>query len=70
MLVVIRIGPTHLKESAPCCHCLNRIKEMSRRGYNVNSVYYSTEQGNIVREKFDQLLSTTTHISSLNRLIL
>jgi len=51
-----------LGESRPCCHCLQSLAKSRLR---IKHVYYSTNDGSIVREKFDTMMeSPLTYISS------
>jgi cytidine deaminase len=54
-ILVIRINKEgKLKESKPCYHCL---KAMRNSGLNIKYVYYSTSNGNIVKETFSKMTS-------------
>ncbi len=49
-----------LRSSRPCFHCLQTLSR-----YNIRYVYYSTEDGDIQKEKFDKMIeSELTTISS------
>lgn len=53
-LLVIRIDRNgNLKESRPCCKCLEIL--YTSRSCRIQYVYYSTSDGTIVREKFRDL---------------
>ena len=54
-ILVIRLSKDgKLKESKPCYHCLQQMK-MS--GIPIKYVYYSTSNGNIIRETFSKMQS-------------
>ena len=63
-LVVIRYSNSGLRMSKPCSRCLYILKKLG-----VNSVYYSTENGVLIREKVKNM--ETSHIcqSDLSGLI-
>jgi hypothetical protein len=55
-LLVVRISPTGiLGNSRPCYHCL---RSLGRTFINIRSVYYSTIDGRIVREKFSEMIDS------------
>jgi cytidine deaminase len=62
-LFVIRLtGTGKLASSRPCFHCLNT---MNKTNVNIRYVYYSTTNGSINREKFrDMLKSSSTYVSN------
>lgn len=65
-LVVIRVGKNgSLKNSAPCCKCLEHLTRMNKKtAYTLRYVYYSDATGNITKAKFsDLLLSDEKHMS-------
>ncbi len=66
-LMVIRISKTGiLGESRPCFHCLQTLE---KSGVKIHNVYYSTEKGKIVREKFNTMKESkkTTYSSGYRR---
>lgn len=65
-ILVIRISRSGiLGNSRPCRNCIRRL---SKIGYKIKHVYYTTNDGSIVREKFDQMLgSPLTRLSSGDR---
>ena len=68
-LVVIRLSKLgHLGESRPCKHCIYRLQTACIK-YNITIqyVYYSTSDGKIIREKFSELKSSDSYISSGNK---
>ena len=53
-LLVIRIGRIgDLRSSRPCHKCLELLNRM--KGYRIRHIYYSTDEGTIVRERFNDL---------------
>lgn len=62
-LFVIRLNSiSQLGESRPCYHCLCM---MEKCGYKINNVYYSTNEGIIMKEKFSGMKnSELTYVSS------
>lgn len=58
-LVVIRINKRgELKYSRPCINCLKRLQYLRNYGYNLSNVYYSNEDGEMVNEKFSDLINS------------
>jgi len=65
-ILVIRISRSGiLGNSRPCKNCIRRLGKL---GHKIKHVYYTTNEGSIVREKFDQMLaSPLTMLSSGDR---
>lgn len=65
-IFVIRITKTGVVgNSRPCRNCINRLSKLS---YKINHVYYTTNEGDIVRERFkDMPHSPLTKLSSGDR---
>ncbi len=63
-LLVIRLSKTGiLSNSRPCYHCIKQLEQV--RFVSIKNVYYSDSAGNIVCQKFDDLvMSPTQFISS------
>ena len=62
MLVVRLTSSGKLASSRPCYHCIVSLIES---GITIRHVYYSTQEGTIVREKFKTMLeSPLTYIST------
>lgn len=61
-LLVVRLTKTGIiGESRPCYHCLLALQNS---GLKIKYVYYSTNEGKIVRERFSEMLdSEITYIS-------
>lgn len=56
-IVVIRTDNNgNLKNSKPCSHCIKNMKL-----FNIKYVYYSTDDGKIIKERVENL--TTDHLS-------
>ena len=64
-LLVIRVNRHgELKSSRPCFDCLNRLRCLYKRGYNLCHIYYSDHDGTIVKAKFlDLLLDQQQHVT-------
>lgn len=56
-LLVVRASKTgKLGMSKPCSHCIKAMNELAReKGYYISSVYYSTNEGTIVKEKLTNI---------------
>lgn len=65
-LLVIRLSKTGVYGSSrPCFHCLKMLDGCKVK---INFVYYSTAEGTIVRERFNQMMnSDLTYVSLGNR---
>lgn len=66
-LVVLRVDKNgKLKNSRPCADCLKRLQFL--HGYKIRYIYYSCNDGNIVKEKYTELLrSDIQHITRGHR---
>lgn len=64
-LLVIRVDRSgELKNSRPCFDCLKRLQYINRYGYRLVNIYYSDENGQIIKKKYYQLLEDNNqHIS-------
>lgn len=64
-LLVIRYSKSgKLGESRPCFHCIMKLKQSN---IGLRNVYYSTNNGIIIKEKFNNMLYLKKHISKRNR---
>lgn len=56
-MLVVRASKTgKLGMSKPCTHCIRAMNELAReKGYYISSVYYSTNDGTIVKEKLSNI---------------
>ena len=64
-ILVIRLsGKNKLQSSKPCTNCINMMKTLpSKLGYRVQYVYYSNENGEIVKSSIHNLESEEPHYS-------
>lgn len=72
-IIVIRLcSMGELKMSKPCNDCLHKIRSLSlKKGYHVRHIYYSTDQGSIIKTKLVDLESEPEqHISRYFRKML
>ena len=62
-LLVIRMSKTGVLGNAkPCYHCMKRLS--SSTFVNIRYIYYSSNNGEIVRERFNDMLLNPTHFIS------
>lgn len=52
-----------LSSAKPCASCIGYIRRIRARGYSINKIYYSTNEGVIVKSNLNQLLSEEMHVS-------
>lgn len=50
MLIIRTNNRGELKFSKPCCNCIEKLKK-----FGVKSVYYSTDEGTIIKERLDTI---------------
>jgi hypothetical protein len=64
-MVIIRINNSGtLKNSKPCYNCLMKLQKLYLFGYNLCNIYYSDENGKIIKKKYIDLLNEQNkHIS-------
>jgi hypothetical protein len=69
MLVIKVKRDGTLSNSLPCVHCLRTIADMPVvKGYKINKVYYSNDNGDIECQKLHDLInSNNLHVSSYYR---
>jgi len=62
-LLVIRLSPTNkLQISKPCYNCIQIIKTMPlKKGYKIKEIYYSNNEGNIIKTTIDNLDNEEYH---------
>jgi hypothetical protein len=67
--LVIRVSSTgELGMSRPCAHCTFSLFRLPRKfGYVITDIYYSNENGNIIKTNINELLEGPQHISRGNR---
>ncbi len=67
-LLVIRQNKTNMGSSKPCVHCILKLKDLPKKGYILNKIYFSTNTGAIVQCKLNDLLyDSESHVSSFYR---
>ena len=68
-LLVIRLSPTNkLKISKPCSTCIELIRTLPlRKGYIIKDIYYSDNEGNIVKTSIKNLESEEYHYTRHKR---
>lgn len=65
-ILIIRTSKTGcLGMSKPCAHCIMKMSDLApKRGYKINKVYYTTEDGYVTCDKLDKLIEDPDmHIS-------
>lgn len=62
-LLVIRLSKhKKLQSSKPCANCIYRMKMLpSKKGYRIKNIYYSTEDGNIIKSNLRTLENEEQH---------
>ena len=72
-IIVIRITPSStatnykLANSRPCLMCMHKIKNTTSSGYRVTNVYFSDNNGQILKYKLRDLVKEKQHISKFYR---
>ena len=68
-LLVIRLSSTNkLQLSKPCGNCINTMKTLPiKLGYKIQNIYYSDNQGNIVKTSLYNLDNEEKHYSMFYR---
>ena len=68
-ILVIRIsGKNKLQSSKPCVNCIECMKQIpARLGYKIQNVYYSNENGEIVKSNIKNLENEEKHYSRFYR---
>lgn len=68
-LITIRLSPKNkMQSSKPCYNCIQVMKYLpQKKGYKINNIYYSDNEGNIIRSSLDELDSEEKHISYYHR---
>jgi hypothetical protein len=64
-ILVIRISSKNkLQSSKPCSNCLNIMKYLPiKKGYKIQNVYYSDNEGNIIKQSLTKLDNEDKHYS-------
>ena len=68
-ILVIRVSKTNkIQSSKPCNNCI-RIMELipERKGYKIQNIYYSNEEGNIIKTTLNILKNEEQHYSRYYR---
>ena len=68
-LLVIRVSKNNkLQQSKPCANCINIIKKLpAKKGYRIKNIYYSNENGEIVKTNVTNLEKEELHFSKFFR---
>jgi len=68
-MIIIRVNKSNeLKNSKPCYNCLIKLHKLYSFGYNLCNIYYSDENGKIIKKKYIDLLNEKEqHISRSNK---
>jgi len=53
--------------SKPCLCCTLQLNQMSKKGYNLKRVYYSTDDDNIIYDNFDSLLKQNPQLTDFDK---
>ena len=71
-ILVIRIsGKNKLQSSKPCVNCIECMKQMPvRLGYSIKNVYYSNDNGEIVKSNINKLENDEKHYTRFYRQIM
>jgi cytidine deaminase len=68
-ILVIRVSPKNkLQPSKPCSNCLRLMNILpEKKGYKIENVYYSDEEGNIIKKTLKSLENEEKHYSKYYR---
>jgi cytidine deaminase len=68
-LLVIRLSKNNkMGISKPCTHCIQTMRNLpQKKGYKIKKVYYSDDQGNIIKSSLNNLEKEEQHYSRFNR---
>jgi cytidine deaminase len=68
-LLVIRLSTKNkIQSSKPCGNCIETMKTLpQKKGYKIENVYYSDEEGNIIKTTLNKLDSEDKHYSKYFR---
>ena len=68
MLVIRLSGKNKLQSSKPCINCINIMKTLPHKlGYKIRDIYYSNENGEIVKSSLKNLEMESPHYSRYYR---
>lgn len=74
-IIVIRITLSstidcyHLANSRPCIACMHKINNTTPLGFRINNVYFSDNNGNILRYKLRDIIKEKQHVSKFYRIV-
>lgn len=68
-LLVIRISKNNkLQNSKPCANCINKIRILpEKKGYRIKNIYYSDDNGEIIKSNLKTLENEELHYSRFYR---
>ena len=68
-LLVIRLSTKNkIQSSKPCSNCIETMKTLpQKKGYKIENLYYSDEEGNIIKTTLNKLDSEEKHYSKYFR---
>lgn len=73
-IIVIRITPSStpdhytLTNSRPCIMCMHKIKNTVPFGYRVTNVYFSNNNGDIVKYKLRDIIKEKQHLTKFHKI--
>ena len=68
-ILVIRVsGKNKLQSSKPCVNCINTMKTLPPKlGYKIEDIYYSSDNGEIIKSSIKNLENEEPHYSRFYR---
>jgi hypothetical protein len=68
-ILVIRLSMKNtLQSSKPCNNCIETMKKLpTKKGYKIQNIYYSDNEGNIIKTSLQNLENEEKHYSSYYR---
>ena len=68
-ILVVRLSRTNkLQNSKPCQNCIERMETMpNKKGYKIRNIYYSGENGDIIKTTLNKLKCEAPHYSKYYR---
>ena len=69
-ILVIRVSKTNkIQSSKPCNNCIKKMESIpDKKGYKIQNIYYSDNDGNIVKTTLNKLKNEEQHYSKFYRL--
>ena len=68
MLVIRVSGKNKLQSSKPCAICIKTMKELpTKLGYNIKNIFYSNDDGIIIKTTINELENEEKHYSRFYR---